>query len=229
MSETNDNRRAVEVLLFAGLKQAAKTDTLSIALPPDSNVQDLLNALAAAHPHLEAQLRQCRVAVDQAFVDASHPVIDAKEIALIPPVSGGHDGEAFAVRDVPLSLAEVVACVEHQNAGGVVTFTGNVRRDSRGKTVDHLEYEAYIPMALKEMRAIADEIHAAVPGCQVAIHHRIGTLTVGETAVIIAASAPHRAEAFDACRRAIEGLKERVPIWKREVADDGAEWIGRGP
>lgn len=229
MGDMSDTKRAVEVLLFAGLKQAAKTDTLSVALPPDGNVQDLLNALAAAHPHLEAQLRQCRVAVDHAFVDASHPVVGADEIALIPPVSGGHDGEAFAVRDIPLELAEVVARVEHQNAGGVVTFTGNVRRDSRGKTVDHLEYEAYVPMALAEMRAIAAEIHEAIPGSRVAIHHRIGTLTVGETAVVIAASAPHRAEAFDACRRAIEALKERVPIWKREVADDGAEWIGRGP
>ena len=229
MSETNTDK-PVEVLLFAGLKQAAKTDTLSIALPPDGNVQDLLNALAAAHPHLEAQLRQCRVAVDQAFVDPTHPVIGAEEIALIPPVSGGHDGaEAFAVRETTLVLAEVVACVEHDDAGGVVTFTGNVRRHSRGKTVDHLEYEAYVPMALAQMRAIADEIHAAIEGSKVAIHHRIGTLAIGETAVIIAASAPHRAEAFDACRRAIEALKKRVPIWKREVSDDGQAWIGQGP
>jgi len=225
MSDT----KTVQVLLFAGLKQAAKTDTLTISLPPDANVQDLLNALAAAHPHLEGQLRQCRVAVDQAFVDEAHPVVGAEEIALIPPVSGGHDGEHFAIRETALQLAEVVACVEHENAGGVVTFTGNVRRQSRGKSVDHLEYEAYAPMAIKEMRAIADEIHTEVPGSRVAIHHRVGTLVVGETAVIIAASAPHRAEAFDACRRAIEALKERVPIWKREVADDGAEWIGRGP
>ncbi len=224
MSQTT----TLNVLLFAGLKQAAKTDVLSVDVPADATVDDLLNALAAAHPHLAAPLSQCRVAVDQEFVASDHRVGNATEIALIPPVSGGTSA-AFVVRDEPLSLTEVVGCVEHPGAGGIATFTGNVRRHSRGKTVEHLVYEAYIPMAVAQMRRIAAEIEAAVEGSRVAIHHRVGTLTVGETAVVIAASAPHRAEAFDACRRAIEELKRSVPIWKREVADDGEEWIGQGP
>lgn len=223
----------VSVLLFAGLKQAAGTDTLTIALPADATAAALLNALAAAHPHLAGRLNQCRVAIDQAFVGPEHPVTGADEIALIPPVSGGTDAQvgspAFAVLDTPLSLSAVLDVVEHEGAGGITTFTGNVRRHSRGTTVAHLDYEAYVPMALAQMRTIAAEIEAEIPGSRVAIHHRIGTLAVGETAVVIAASAPHRAEAFDACRRAIEALKTSVPIWKREVSQDGATWIGHGP
>ena len=230
MSQTT----TLNVLLFAGLKQAARADSLQVEHPAGGTVDDLLNALAAAHPHLGQALRLCRVAVAQEFVRGDHRIDPRAEVALIPPVSGGADVPPathvpFAISSEPLSLASVVAAVEHANAGGVVTFTGNVRRHSRGKTVDHLDYEAYVPMALRQMQAIADEIHAEVEGSRVAMHHRIGTLTVGETAVVIAASAPHRAEAFDACRRAIEALKQSVPIWKREVADDGEEWLGQGP
>src|SRR5690606_31877317 len=119
--------------------------------------------------------------------------------------------------------------VEHADAGGIATFTGNVRRHSRGTTVEHLEYEAYEPMALRVLEQICARIEREIEGSRVAIHHRIGHLVVGETAVVIAASAPHRAEAFAACREAIEALKRDVPIWKREVADDGAVWIGQGP
>lgn len=224
MSQTT----TLNVLLFAGLKQSAGTDQLTITVQADATVQTLLNALAAAHPHLAGSLAQCRVAVDQEFVDNEHPVATADEIALIPPVSGG-TSSAFVVSAEPLRLGDVVAAVEHAGAGGLVTFTGNVRLHSRGKTVDHLHYEAYAPMALRQMQVIADEIHTTIEGSRVAIHHRVGTLTVGETAVVIAASAPHRAEAFEACRRAIEALKRSVPIWKREVSDDGEAWIGQGP
>ncbi|MBL4686420.1 MAG: molybdopterin converting factor subunit 1 [Nannocystaceae bacterium] len=224
MSQTT----TLNVLLFAGLKQAAKTHTLAVEVQRDATVEDLLNTLSAAHPYLAAALSQCRVAVDQEFVAADHPLVGATEIALIPPVSGGTNVD-FLVRAEPLSLAEVVACVEHPGAGGLVTFTGNVRRHSRGKTIVQLEYEAYVPMAVSRMRSLAEEIHGAVEGSRVAIHHRIGTLTVGETAVVIAASAPHRAQAFDACRRAIEALKESVPIWKRELSEDGEAWWGQGP
>ena len=119
--------------------------------------------------------------------------------------------------------------LERRHAGGVVTFIGQVRDHSRGHAIDHLEYEAYAPMALKVMRSIADTIEAEVPGARVAIHHRLGRLEIGEVAVIIAAAAAHRAEAFTACRAAIEALKQDVPIWKREVAVDGTSWRVQGP
>jgi len=148
-------------------------------------------------------------------------------IALIPPVAGG--AGLFRVSDEPLSLDEVVRAVTSDEHGGVVTFTGVVRRRSRGKTIVRLEYEAYRPMAERKLAEIGAQLAAEQPGVRVAIVHRVGALAVGDVAVVIAASAPHRAAAFDACRAAIDRLKESVPIWKKEIAEDGEEWIGLGP
>ena len=113
--------------------------------------------------------------------------------------------------------------------GGIVTFTGMVRRHSRGAAIDHLEYEAYARDGGPEMTRLCDEIEAEIAGARLAVEHRVGRLAVGDVAVVIAAAAPHRAEAFTACRAMIDRLKERVPIWKKEVGDDGAEWVGLGP
>jgi molybdopterin synthase catalytic subunit len=129
----------------------------------------------------------------------------------------------------PLRLDEVVAEVASEATGGVVTFTGIVRRESRGKRILRLEYEAYEPMAEKKLDEIVRAVEAEVPGARVAVRHRLGTLVVGETAVVIAAAAAHRAEAFTACREIIERLKKDVPIWKKEIAEDGEEWVGLGP
>jgi molybdopterin synthase catalytic subunit len=111
-----------------------------------------------------------------------------------------------------------------------VTFSGIVRRDGHAlPDVIRLEYEAFTEMALEVLAAIADELERELPGVRVAIHHRTGSLFVGETAVAIAAAAPHRAEAFTACRAAIDRLKERAPIWKKEIGESGEEWLGMGP
>ena len=225
-------------MLFAGLRERARADSIAVELEPGSTVAELLAAIARTHPALADLLGPCRVAVDQSFVDAAHVLRGNEEIALIPPVSGGHDGDAHSPPDAaarvrleqgPLTLDGVVELVRHRGAGGIATFTGNVRLHSRGHEIRHLEYEAYEPMALGTMRAIVEDIERRFEGARVAIHHRLGHLEVGETAVVIAASAPHRAEAFAACRDAIEALKRDVPIWKREVATDGAQWIGQGP
>ena len=192
------------VLLFAGLREAARADEITVRVADGSTAADLLQAVAEQVPALRGRVEGCRVAVDQAFVNAGDPIGTAAEIALIPPVSGGHDGpRRILLTAEPLSLADVVAVVEHPGAGGIATFTGNVRRHSRGETIERLEYEAYAPMATAVMTAIADGVEAELEGARVAIHHRIGVLGIGETAVVIAASAPHRAEAFEACRAAI--------------------------
>lgn len=138
-------------------------------------------------------------------------------------------GRLFAVVDRPISVIEVLDAVGGDGFGGTVTFTGTVRDCSRGRDVAHLEYEAYVPMAERVLARIGDEIAEQWPGTRTAIVHRVGTLAVGETAVVIAVAAPHRAEAFEGCRHAIERLKEDVPIWKREVFADGSEWVGMGP
>ena len=144
--------------------------------------------------------------------------------------AGGADGgRHVAVLSEPLSLDRCVAAVAGPDAGGLVTFTGHVRRHSHGATIERLEYEAYGAMAVKVMTALVAEIEAEIAGVRIAVEHRTGTLAVGDLAVVIAAAAPHRAEAFAACRAMIDRLKDRVPIWKKEFADDGAVWVGLGP
>jgi molybdopterin synthase catalytic subunit len=131
----------------------------------------------------------------------------------------------FEVREGPLSVDEVVAAVMHPGAGGVDVFLGAVRDTNDGRAVVKLEYEAYATMAVKEMARIGDEVERAFPGVRVAAQHRVGTLAVGDLAVVCGASAPHRGEAFAACRALIDAVKARVPIWKREWGPDGPYWI----
>jgi molybdopterin synthase catalytic subunit len=216
-----------KVLLFAGLRERAGAESIEVQMPRDATVGELLVQITNDHPELRDPIGLCRVAVDHEFVASTHRLGNAEEIALIPPVSGGQD--RYLLTTQPLSLDDVIRAVEHPGAGGVATFTGNVRSRSRGHAIQYLEYEAYAPMARKALRAIGERIERDAPGTRVAIHHRLGHLDVGESAVVIAASAPHRAEAFAACREAIEQLKKDVPIWKREVSRNGAQWLDRGP
>ncbi len=130
------------------------------------------------------------------------------------------------LREGPLDVAGATAAVARPEAGGVDVFLGVVRDHNDGRPVARLEYQAYGSMALAEMRRVAEEIEAAMPGVRVAALHRVGSLAVGDVAVVCAASAPHRAEAFAACRALIDGIKHRVPIWKREHGPDGAYWVG---
>jgi len=223
-----------KIRLFAGLKEEAGGSYLSMDCPRGTTAADLKQLIAAAHPHLAPRVGFCRVAVGEKFVAEDVELPLDGEVALIPPVSGGQDAEATRSRSAALSMepldAAKVACeVAVDTAGATTTFVGNVRRLSRGLIITHLEYEAYRPMALRAMQEIVDRIESAVEGSRVAIHHRLGHLAVGEAAVVIAASAPHRAEAFEACRRAIEALKRDVPIWKKEFDSQGGSWIGQGP
>jgi molybdopterin synthase catalytic subunit len=235
----------VDIMLFAGLRQRAGRSQIQVEVPEGATIATLLDEVSRAHPELASSLSHCRVALNQEFATADQ-VLEGDgdrtpEVALIPPVSGGHDGEAPRSTDAhaqgerslltgsALSLSAVVDAVSHRDAGGISTFTGNVREQSRGKTVRFLEYEAYAPMAVREMDRIAIAVESEIPGTRVALQHRVGRLEIGEAAVVIAASAPHRAEAFEACRAVIERLKQSVPIWKREVDAAGGEWIGQGP
>jgi molybdopterin synthase catalytic subunit len=137
------------------------------------------------------------------------------------------------VLDRPLSVDEAIAVVKHAGAGAVVVMLGIVRdHTARGAAtvgVTRLEYEAYAAMAEKVMGAILDEAASRWPGVRAAVDHRTGDLAVGDTAVVVAVSAPHRAEAFSACAFVIDRLKEDAPIWKREHGDDGTTWVGLGP
>ena len=130
------------------------------------------------------------------------------------------------MREATVSLDEVVHAVSHEAAGAVVTFLGTVRNHSGGLHVDKLEYHAYTAMAETELADIARELEAEFAGTRVACLHRVGTLAVGDAAVVCAVSAAHRSQAFDACRELIDRIKARVPIWKREHGTDGPHWVG---
>ncbi len=125
----------------------------------------------------------------------------------------------------PIDAEPILRAVARPECGAVVTFDGVVRRTARGKTVTHLFYDAYQPMALKEMSKIREEAMGRWPIHEMAIVHRLGRLEIGESSVFVAVSAPHRGDAFEACRHAIDTLKKTVPIWKKEHYEDGEVWI----
>jgi molybdopterin synthase catalytic subunit/molybdopterin converting factor small subunit len=207
---------AVNVKLFAGLRERAGWSQREVEA---DRVADVWPALG-----LGDEPEGLLYAVNREYADRTQELRDGDEVALIPPVSGG----SFLVTDKPLSLDAVVAEVADERAGAIATFTGTVRRQSRGRDVTQLEYEAYAEMAEDVMTLLASELQERHELCAIAIHHRVGTLQIGEASVVIAVSAPHRQAALDACREAIDTLKETVPLWKKEVYEGGEEWIGRG-
>jgi MoaE-MoaD fusion protein len=206
----------VRVRLFAGLRERAGWSQREVEA---ATVGDVWRAL-----ELGDEPAGLLYAVNKEYATPERPLSDGDEVAVIPPVSGG----AFLLSDEPLSLDRVVDEVRDEQAGAIATFTGTTRIQSRGRTVTHLDYEAYEGMAERVMAEIADGLQSRYELSAVAIHHRVGRVGIGETSVVIAVSAPHRQDALAACKDAIDELKERVPLWKKEVYSDGAEWIGRG-
>jgi molybdopterin synthase catalytic subunit len=206
----------VTVRLFAGLRERAGWSRREVDA---ATVADIWPALG-----LGDEPAGLLYAVTQEYAERGRELAPGDEVALIPPVSGG----AFLLSDEPLSLDRVVDEVRSDEAGAIATFTGTTRVHSRGRTVTHLDYEAYEGMAEKVMEEIADALRARYELTGIAIHHRVGRCAIGETSVVIAVSAPHRQDALAACKDAIDELKERVPLWKKEVYEGGEEWIGRG-
>ena len=208
---------AVRVRLFAGLRERAGWSERE--LDGVTSVRDVWPAL-----RLGAEPSGLLYAVNKEYAEPEQVLADGDEVALIPPVSGGD----FRLSDAPLSLDAVVDEVRSDEAGAIATFVGTTRVRSRDRTVIHLEYEAYAGMAEQVMAEIADQLMARYELCGLAIHHRTGRVEIGEASVVIAASAPHRESALAACKDAIDTLKERVPLWKKEIYEGGEEWIGRG-
>ena len=218
----------IQVRYFAVFRERLGREGEALELPDGASVGAALEALEARHEVVRALRGRYQTAVNQEMVRADVRLADGDELVLIPPVAGGDDRHARII-DEPLSLDRVMAAVASLDTGGVVTFTGLVRRSSGGRAVERLEYEAYREMAEKVLIALCDQVEADFAGARVAVEHRVGKLVIGDIAVVIAAAAPHRAEAFAACRALIDRLKERVPIWKKEIGPDGAEWVGLGP
>jgi molybdopterin converting factor subunit 1 len=209
----------VKVRLFAGLRERAGFGTREVELPDGARAGDVWAAL-----ELGERPGGLALAVNRRYVEESEPLAEGDEVALIPPVSGG----AVRLVEGPLDVTAVLEEVADEHAGGVASFVGTVRRESRGKRVVYLEYEAYEGMAEDVMAELAERLTGKHELCAVAIAHRVGRVEVGEPSVAIAVSAPHRAAALTACREAIDTLKGSVPLWKKEVYEDGEEWIGQG-
>lgn len=219
----------LQVLYFAVFRERLGIEGEGLVVDDGATVATALAALEARHPIVRALRGHYRVAVNQAMVSHDHALADGDELVLIPPVAGGDHPRHVVITGEPLSLDRCLAAVTGPEVGGVCTFTGLVRRHSRGVTIERLDYEAYEGMAVKVMVELCDEIEAEIAGARLAVEHRVGALAIGEAAVVIAAGAPHRAEAFAACRALIDRLKERVPIWKKELGTDGDVWVGLGP
>jgi molybdopterin synthase catalytic subunit/molybdopterin converting factor small subunit len=207
----------IKVRLFAGLRERAGWSERE--LDGVARVGDVWAALGLG-PEPDGLL----YAVNKEYARRGRELADGDEVALIPPVSGG----SFRLSGEPLSLDAVVDEVRSDRAGAIATFVGTTRVESRGRTVEHLDYEAYEGMAENVMAEIAASLKQRYDLCEIAIHHRTGRVEIGDASVVIAVSAPHRQDALAACKDAIDTLKEQVPLWKKEVYEGGEEWIGRG-
>jgi molybdopterin synthase catalytic subunit len=210
----------VVVKLFAGVRERAGARERVLELPDGARLGEVWDALALGDA--PAGLLFAR---NRAYAPPEEELADGDEVAVIPPVTGGG---SFLLSDEPLSLDAAAAEVADVRAGAIATFVGTTRIDSRGRTVRFLEYEAYPGMAEEVMERIAQDLRSKYELCDVAIHHRVGRVGIGETSVVIAVSAPHRQDALAACKEAIDTLKETVPLWKKEVYEGGEEWLGRG-
>jgi MoaE-MoaD fusion protein len=205
----------VSVRLFAGLRERAGTDRLDLDLPDGARVSDVLAAMAAT-PVGALRPRECVVAVNREYANPDAPVAAGDEVALVPPVSGGDDTvRRIRITPEPLDLTALADSVRDPRAGAVVLFEGVTRE------VPELDYEAYAEMAQQRVHAIAAEEARRHGLCAVAVEHRTGTVARSEPSVIVAASAPHRGEAFDGARAVIDRVKAEAPIWKVEVTPEG--------
>jgi len=206
----------VTVRLFAALRERAGASEVALDLPEGARVADALAALdelAAGVPLV--------MAVNREYASEDTTLDPGDELALIPPVSGGSTFAAPWVRvsAEPLALDALASRVRDPRAGAVVTFSGVTRE------VDRLEYESYLEMAEERMAAIAAEAAERHGLCAVAVEHRVGEVPLSEPSVIVAASAPHRGEAFAGAREVIDRVKAEAPIWKKEIDAGEGRWV----
>ncbi|MBE7471261.1 MAG: molybdopterin converting factor [Anaerolineae bacterium] len=219
----------VTVKLFARLRELVGTHSIERQVIENGTVADLIQLLQAEFPKLIEVFPRTVVSVNREFAERETRLTDGDEVAFFPPVSGGSgaDDGMFAITFEPISLDVWAAKVRRPETGAVAVFAGTVRNVSAGKEVERLEYEAYEAMAVAKLRQVAAEAREQWPKIvEIAIVQRIGHLEVGDNAVIVAVSSPHRGDGcFEACQYAINRLKQIVPIWKKEVSPDGSAWV----
>jgi len=224
----------IRVLFFGILRDLAERANEDLTLPESSNISALLTHYAQSIPSLQSLISSLAVSINQEYAGPGTPLKDGDEVALLPPVSGGtqaSDGRprhAALVREI-IDAQSLLAGIKQPEDGACVLFEGIVRNNSRGRSTLYLDYEAYEPMALKQLEELGEQALAKFQIRDVAIVHRVGRLEIGDTSVLILVASPHRAAAFDACRWIIDTLKLTVPIWKKEYFEDGAVWADGEP
>jgi len=232
-SGSNEQPICVRVLFFGSARDLTGHIEISLTLPGSINAAQAFAEVLQSYPELQRFGRSLLFAVNQEYAPRELMIKDGDELAVFPPVSGGSTDAAedfFEITTEPIDVGAVARRVIPRECGATVTLDGYAREWTRGRQTLYLVYEAYAPMALSEMKRLGQMAHESFEIAHIGIVHRTGRLEIGETSVVISVSAPHRRAAFEACEWAIRELKRTVPIWKKEVFEDGEIWVeGEGP
>jgi molybdopterin synthase catalytic subunit len=238
MSDNQDRRIKVNLLFFGAARDVVGQEEIDFFLTGPATVASAFREVIETYPALSERFgRSLLFAVNQTYALPEQEVREGDELAVFPPVSGGagKEGEKrrrgerekdfFEITKEPIDVGQVARRVCLSECGATVTLDGYVREWTKGRQTLYLVYEAYEPMALKEMERLGQQARKLFDIAHIGIVHRLGNLEIGETSVVISVSAPHRRAAFEACEWAIKELKRTVPIWKKEVYADGETWV----
>ncbi|MFL2647048.1 MAG: molybdenum cofactor biosynthesis protein [Dehalococcoidia bacterium] len=217
----------ITIQLFAGLKDIVGSDIIENFDQESISVAELRQHLEQNYEKLRPYLSGVAIAINEDYVlDDNIELHDGDSVALIPPIAGGAD-PSFLITKQILRPSTIKKLVTTPSSGAIVIFEGVVRNLHEGRKVLRLEYEAYDTMALKQLELVGGEILSQFVNREVhkiAIHHRIGMLEIGDISLLVAISATHRADAFEAANLAVDRVKETVPIWKKEYGLNGTMW-----
>lgn len=225
----------IRVLLFGQLKDIIGKQEDSLDLEPGAKLAAVMSHYAARFPGFRSISGSIACALNEEYASGSAALHEGDEVGLLPPVSGGKSGvqelqtERCAIVREPIAAQQIADSLKAGEDGAVIVFQGIVRNHSRGRRTLYLDYEAYESMALSEMRRLSQAALERFAVRDVRLVHRLGRLQIGETSILIAVAAAHRAAAFEACRWLIDTLKKTVPIWKKEYFEDGAVWADGDP
>jgi MoaE-MoaD fusion protein len=233
MIELKNTQIKIHVIFFGGAKDIAGANSIELTLETPATLTSASATILERFPGLKRYGRSLLFAVNQEYATAETEINANDELAVFPPVSGGSERacdyrcphDFFELTKDPIDVGAVARRVVLAECGATVTLDGYARRWTAGRETEYLIYEAYDSMALSEMQKLGSEVHKRFEIAHVGIVHRTGRLEIGETSVVIAVSAPHRRAAFEACEWLIKELKRTVPIWKKEVFQDGEIWV----